>query len=72
MEAVIKSKQITLPQSIAKKLKGRKIEVIETAEGILLKPVGNSIEAARGFLKGSRFSTEKYFQMKKEEKGLEK
>ena len=53
------------------KLKGRNVQVIETAEGILLKPIENSIKAARGFLKGSRFSTTKYFQMKKEEKDLE-
>jgi len=72
MEAVVKSKQITLPQNIVEKLKGKKIQIIETADGILLKPVDNSIKAARGFLKGGRFSTEKYFQMKKEEKGLER
>jgi hypothetical protein len=68
MEAVVRSKQITLPQNIVKKLKGRKVQIIETAEGILLKPVENSIKAARGFLKGSRFTTEKYFQMKDESK----
>lgn len=72
MEAVVKSKQITLPQNIVKKLKGRRVQIIETAEGILLKPAENSIKSARGFLKGSRFSTEKYFQLKKEEKSLER
>ena len=30
------------------------------------------IKAARGFLKGSRFTSERYMQLKQEEKELEK
>jgi len=62
---------IKLPNRIANKLRGRRIEITEVKEGILLKTEGNPITEARGFLKGRRFSTNRYFEMKKVEKGLE-
>ncbi len=68
---VLKSEQLNLPDEIAKKLKGKELELLETKEGILLKPVEDPIKMARGFLKGSRFSSERYMQLKKEEKELE-
>jgi len=69
---VLKPEQLNLPEEIAKKLKGKEVELLETQEGILIKPLGDSIKMARGFLKGSRFSSERYTQIKKEEKGLER
>jgi len=68
----LKSEQLNLPEKIAKRLKGKELELLETKEGILLKPVGNAIKRARGFLKGSRFTSERYLKLKKEEKALEK
>lgn len=69
---VIKSDELNLPEKIAKKLKGKELEIIETKEGILLKPIlEDPIKAARGFLKGSRFTSYRYMQLKKEEKELE-
>lgn len=68
---ILKSEELNLPKEIARRLKGEKVEVLETKEGILLKPLEDSIKTARGFLKGSHFSTERYMQLKKEEKELE-
>jgi hypothetical protein len=56
------------PEEMAKKLKGKEVELLETEEGILLKPLEDSIKDARGFLKGSCFSSEKYMQLKKRKK----
>ena len=73
MEAiVVKSKQLNLPEEIAKKFKGKELEIIEIKEGILLKPMGSSVKSIRGLLKGSGVSTELFMQYKKEEKELEK
>ena len=70
MEAIIvKSEQLNLPEEIAKRFKGKELEIIEIKEGILLKPIGKSI---RGLLKGTGVSTELFMQYKKEEKELEK
>jgi len=54
-----------------KKSKGSKINIIPKKEGVLLKPVEDSIRSAKGLLKGSSFSTSKYLQLKQEEKKLE-
>ena len=69
---VVQSEKLNLPEEIARKLKGKKLELLEIKEGILLKLVEDSIKAARGFLKGSSFSSERYMHLKKEEKGLER
>jgi hypothetical protein len=72
MKAIlVESNKITLPESIMKKIKGKKINIISTKEGVLLKPVEDAIRSAKGLLKGSRFSTSKYLQLKQEEKKLE-
>jgi hypothetical protein len=69
--ATIENDLLRLPERIAKRLRGRKIEIAEIKEGILLKPTGNPIAEARGFLKGKRFTTQKYLKMKMTEKELE-
>lgn len=69
---VVKSEELNLPEEIAKRFKGKELEIIEIKEGILLKPVGSSVKSIRGLLKGSGISTELFMQYKKEEKELEK
>jgi hypothetical protein len=72
MEAIIiKSEELNLPEEIAKKLKGKELEIIETKDGILLKPT-NKAKSIKGLLKGYGISTELFAQYKKEEKELEK
>ncbi len=69
---VVKSEELNLPEKIASKLKGKKVELIETEEGILIKPVEPSIRSIRGILNGTVVSTELFTKMKKKEKELEK
>lgn len=72
MEAVeLENNTLKLPERIAKQLRGKRIEVTEVREGILLKASSNPISEARGFLKGKRFTTQRYLEMKKLEKELE-
>lgn len=68
----MKSEQLNLPKEIARKLKGKVVELLETKEGILLKPLEDPIKDARGSLKGSSLSSERYMQLKREEKELER
>jgi len=69
---VLESEQLNLPEEAAKKLKTREVELVEVKEGILLRPVIDPIKEARGFLKTRRFSTQRYFQMKRVEKSIER
>lgn len=72
METVtVENNILRLPESIAKRLRGRRIEIAEMSEGILLKPASNPIAEARGFLKGKRFTTKKYLERKITEKAFE-
>ena len=72
MEAVkLENNMLKLPKRIANRLRGKRIEVTEVKEGILLKASSNSISEARGFLRGRRFTTQRYLEMKKLEKELE-
>jgi hypothetical protein len=71
-KVILKSEQLNLPEEIAIKLRGKEVELIETKEGILLKPVEDSVRMARGVLKGSNFSSKRYMQLKREEKELER
>jgi len=68
----IEPSQITLPIEVLNKLKGKEIQFVESGGGFFIKPVSDPIREARGFLKKSHLSTERYFQMKQEEKGFEK
>ncbi len=67
----IESDQVTLPFEVVNKLKGKEIRFIEVQEGFLMKPVSDAVKEAKGFLKDRKFSTERYFQMKQQEKSLE-
>ena len=69
---VLEGEHINLPKRILRKFKGKKIEMLETDEGILLKPAEDSIKEARGILKGSRFNSKTYFHQKQTDKELEK
>jgi len=68
----IKSNKINLPSDVVRKLGGNEVEILETKEGILLRPVGSAIKRARGFLKGkASFSSNQYMANKQGEKELE-
>jgi len=64
---VMEGEQINLPKRILNKFRGKRIEMVETNEGILLKPKGDAIKEARGILKGSRFNTETFLKQKQED-----
>lgn len=69
----ITGSRITLPSDIYKRLSGKEVEIIETSEGVLLRPVEKAISNARGFLKGKgSYTVEKYMNQKKDEKNMER
>lgn len=68
---IVKSNELNLPKAMADKFKVKYFELFETKEGILLKPAEDFIGAARGFLKGSGITQDKYIEFKQREKELE-
>ena len=72
-DILLNDKYLPLPDDIVQKLKGKTINFIETAEGILLKITDDDpISMARGSLKGSNFCTETYLKYKSEDREMEK
>jgi len=68
----IKSGSIKLPLEIARRLRGKDIEIIETNDGVLLRPTQGIIQSTRGFLKGKgSFSSSKFMSEKQKEKRFE-
>jgi hypothetical protein len=68
----VETEQIRLPDFIVRKLIGKMIQFIEVQDGFIMKTVTGNIQDARGILKDKKFSTERYFQLKQEEKAIEK
>ena len=69
---IVDTKDLNLPEPVAQKLGNTKVEIVETAEGVLLRPVSQSLLSARGVLKGKGFTTREYAELEEKEKALEK
>ena len=68
----IRSNRINLAAEIVRRLNGKKVEIVETREGVLLRPVENAIKVTRGFLKGKGlFSVKKFMSQRQKEKEFE-
>lgn len=68
----VQANHVYLPEPIGKRFQGKLFEIIEVQEGILLKPVDDAISLAKGCLKGTGFSSQRFAQLKQEEKELER
>ncbi|MBS3943386.1 MAG: hypothetical protein KGZ32_03935 [Dethiobacter sp.] len=67
---VLKAEQLNLPEEIAKKLKGRKVEISDEGGRIVITPIDNPVQRTRGMFKGGNFSTEKLMEQKRLDKEL--
>ena len=54
------------------KLKGKEIQFVEFRDGFIMRPVIEVVKSSRGFLRNKGFSTKEYFDMKQEEKRIER
>jgi virulence-associated protein VagC len=72
MEAVIlQAEDLNLPPLFAGKVQGKKVELIENGESIVIRPVSNVIAGAKGMLKGGNYGSEMFMQEKRIEKEME-
>jgi len=49
---IVETRDVHLPETIAWKIKGSKLETLETSEGVLIRSIPNPILSARVILKG--------------------
>jgi len=70
-DVILKGDELNLPETIAKKLKGRKVKITDEGGKIVITPLDNPILTLRGMFKGGNFSTEKLMEQKRMDKELE-
>ena len=69
---ILQAERLNIPESLAVKLRGKKVELIENENStILIKPVKSVIDEACGMLSGSKFGTHTILEQKQQEKELE-
>ena len=69
---MVESKTLELPENIAEKLRGKRIQFQETRNGVLLKTLDDPVAAARGMLKDTSVSSRTFMERKRSEKELER
>ncbi|MDY0091786.1 MAG: hypothetical protein RBT80_03710 [Candidatus Vecturithrix sp.] len=68
----VQANYVYLPEPIGRRFQGKSFEIIEIKEGILLKPVDDAISLAKGCLKGTGCSSQRFMQLKQAEKDVER
>jgi len=71
MGVILQAETLNLPEIIAMKLRGKKVELIENGESVVITPIKSDIASARGMFKGGNFGTDKFIAQKQIEKELE-
>jgi len=66
--AILHAESLNLPEAFAVKLRGKKVVLTEKGNVITIRPVLNSIAAARGMFKGGNFGTDTIMEQKRLEK----
>jgi virulence-associated protein VagC len=70
-QIIMDTNALRLPQEFAEKIDSDRVMIREVNEGLLLTPMPKQTGRLRGMLKGTGFSTERYFEQKRSEKNLE-
>ena len=68
---ILQAETLNLPEMIALRLKGKKVELVQNGESVVITPVSSDIANARGVLKGGKFGTAQFFKQKQLDKELE-
>ncbi|MDR1589711.1 MAG: hypothetical protein LBS51_05905 [Oscillospiraceae bacterium] len=70
-QIIVNASALSLPQEIAGKISTGQVAIREVPEGFLIVPMTKYNGKLRGMLKGTGFSTQRYFRQKSADKELE-
>ena len=71
LQMVVDMESLELPVDLRVKIGTEQVLIRETDEGFLLAPFHKQAGKIRGMLKGSGFSTKRFFEQKRSDKELE-
>ena len=69
--AILRAESLNLPERFASKLRGKKVEIIERGESIIINPVQCSVEAMHGMLESDGHEVDRFLARMREDKELE-
>jgi hypothetical protein len=70
-QIIVNTDTLQLPRELQTKIGTEQVLIRETSEGLLLIPFHKQTAKIRGMLKGSGFSTERFFEQKRADKEIE-
>ena len=68
---VLQAETLNLPDIFAYKLRGKKVELVENGDIIIISPVQSPIEAMHGMFKSDGHAVDRHLERKRLEKELE-
>ena len=70
-QVIMDMSALRLPQEFAEEIGTERVMIRKVNEGLLLTPIPKQARKLRGMLKGTGFSTERFFEQKRADKELE-
>ena len=71
MNVIIAAESLNLPERYSRKLRGKKVELIENEDTIIIKPVKSTIDEAYGMFSSDGHMTDRFMEQKQIEKDIE-
>ena len=68
---IVQAETLNLPAMFAVKLAGKKVEIVESGDSIIITPVKCPIESIRGMFESDGHAVDRYLQRKRVEKERE-
>ena len=68
---ILQADRLNLPEPLAVKLRGKKVELVESGDSIIISPVQCPIKAMRGMLKSDGHEVDRFLVRMHEDKELE-
>jgi hypothetical protein len=70
-QIIVETSALRLPDAFVERIGTRQVLLREVSEGVMLVPVKKTSKPIYGLLKGMNYSTERYFEQKRQDKELE-
>ena len=68
---ILQAERLNLPEPLAVKLRGKKVELVESGDSIIINPVQCTIKSMRGMLKSDGHEVDRFLARMREDKELE-
>ena len=68
---ILQADRLNLPEPLAVRLRGKKVELVESGDSIIISPVKCPVKAMRGMLRSDGHEVDRFLARMREDKELE-